>query len=76
MFLSFFADGGRTLRQWDAARGLSLPGFVGLVAKREVASTLRSRRRNPWTDAPTEDDPLDQAAGPDRLLRREIRLHD
>ncbi|WP_437927976.1 hypothetical protein WMF37_01640 [Sorangium sp. So ce291] len=72
VFLSLFSDGGRTLRQWDGARGLSLPGFVGLVAEREVTSILRSRRRNPWTEAPTEDDTLDQgvseAAGPEPAM--------
>ncbi|WP_437941041.1 RNA polymerase sigma factor [Sorangium sp. So ce341] len=63
VFLALFADGGRTLRQWDPARGLSLTSFVGLVAEREACSILRSRRRNPWTEQPTEDDALERADG-------------
>ncbi|WP_437849791.1 RNA polymerase sigma factor [Sorangium sp. So ce363] len=63
VFLSLFADGGRTLRQWDAGRGLPLTSFVGLVAEREACSILRSRRRNPWTEQPTEDDALERADG-------------
>lgn len=63
IFEVLFADGGRVLRSWDAARGLSLANFVGLVAEREVASILRSGRRSPWTDDPTLDDELTAVAG-------------
>ncbi|AUX41649.1 uncharacterized protein SOCE26_030710 [Sorangium cellulosum] len=63
VFLALFADRGRALRQWDAGRGLSLASFVGLVAEREACSILRSRRRNPWTEQPTEDDALERVDG-------------
>lgn len=51
VYVELFRDGARLLRSWDPARGLSLRGFVGLVAEQRVAATLRNRRTNPWTDA-------------------------
>ncbi|MDI1432474.1 RNA polymerase sigma factor [Polyangium sorediatum] len=59
VFVVLFADSARALRQWDPARGMSLPNFVGLVAEREVISILRSKRRNPWTEEPMLDEELD-----------------
>ncbi len=59
VFLALFADRGRTLRQWDAGRGLPLASFVGLVAEREACSILRSRRL----------EPLDRAAHRGRRAR-------
>lgn len=61
VFASLFADGGRVLRAWEPARGLSLASFCGLVAEREAASILRSGRRSPWTDTATELDDLEKA---------------
>jgi RNA polymerase sigma factor (sigma-70 family) len=63
VFAALFADDGRVLREWDPERGLSLANYVGLVAEHQVASILRSRRRNPWTDEPTDDADLVRAAG-------------
>jgi RNA polymerase sigma-70 factor (ECF subfamily) len=63
VFVSLFADDGRVLRQWDPARG-RLDVFVGIVAERAVASILRTRRLNPWTEAPTLDDHLDHRPSP------------
>jgi RNA polymerase sigma-70 factor (ECF subfamily) len=51
------------LRTWQPARGLSLENFVGLVAERQVASILRTGKRSPWTEDPTDDDALADAAG-------------
>lgn len=59
VFVSLFANQARALRAWDPDRGLPLTAFVGLLAEREVNSVLRSQRRNPWTDDPTEDQQLD-----------------
>lgn len=71
-FVALFADGGRLLRQWDPSRGMGLQGFVGLVAEQQVAAVLRSRRKSPWTEDPTEADGLDapspQAAGPEARI--------
>ena len=54
VYVELFRDHAKLLRAWDPARGLSLPGFVGLVAEQRVAATLRSRRRNPWAEALAE----------------------
>ncbi|MCC6554074.1 MAG: sigma-70 family RNA polymerase sigma factor [Polyangiaceae bacterium] len=59
VFANLFADGGRALRQWDPQRGLGLLGYVGMLAERDVASILRSRRRSPWTEDPTLQEDLD-----------------
>lgn len=64
VFLALFADDGRVLRRWDPARGAALPTFVGLVAEREVRAILRSRRRSPWTEDPTQPDDLVAASAP------------
>jgi RNA polymerase sigma-70 factor (ECF subfamily) len=59
VFVSLFAEGGRALRAWDPRRGLSLVNFVGFLAERQVASILRTARRNPWTEDPTLAEELD-----------------
>jgi RNA polymerase sigma-70 factor (ECF subfamily) len=63
VFVALFDDDARALRAWDPARGLSLPNFVGLVAEHQVATILRSGRRNPWKEEPTVNDDLDRSAG-------------
>lgn len=63
VFAALFADGGKVLRAWDPARGLSLASWCGLVAEREAASILRSGRRSPWTEAATELDELEKSLG-------------
>ncbi len=63
VFSGLFANGGRVLRTWDPTRGLSLENFVGLVAEREVASILRTGKRNPWREDPTWDGELEERAG-------------
>jgi RNA polymerase sigma factor (sigma-70 family) len=71
VFLVLFADDGRVLRSWQPERGLTLAGFVGLVAERQVASILRSGRRSPWRDDPTLPARLDEIAdgqGPEALV--------
>jgi RNA polymerase sigma-70 factor (ECF subfamily) len=62
VFSALFAHNGRALRAWDPGRGLSLANFVGLVADRQVASMLRSARRNPWRDIPEELDEIESEA--------------
>jgi RNA polymerase sigma-70 factor, ECF subfamily len=59
VFVSLFANEAKALRAWDPERGLPLNAFVGLLAEREVNSVLRSQRRNPWTDDPTDDQQFD-----------------
>lgn len=60
VLLALFEADGRVLRAWDPERGLSLKNFVGLVAERHVAGTLRSARRSPWTEDPTLGTELDE----------------
>jgi DNA-directed RNA polymerase specialized sigma24 family protein len=63
VFAALFAEQGRLLRMWSPERGLSLANFVGLLAEREAISILRSGRRSPWTEDPTEDATLADVAG-------------
>lgn len=50
VFVRLLAFDRRALRAWDPERGLSLAGFVGLIAEREASSVLDSQRRTPWSD--------------------------
>lgn len=54
VFLHLFENDAAVLRSWDPNRGLSLTNFVGLVAERDAISILRSGRRSPWTEDPTD----------------------
>ena len=79
VFAALFADDARALRAWEPGRGLSLSNFVGLIAEREVASLLRTGRRNPWTEDPTPAEDLASALGgtereAGRLLSRDLLL--
>ena len=65
VFAALFANDARVLRAWDPKRGSSVANFVGLVAEREVGMILRTGRRSPWTEDPTEDIALAQVAGDD-----------
>ncbi|WP_428263788.1 RNA polymerase sigma factor [Haliangium sp.] len=58
VFLSLFDHAGKALRRWEPDKGLSLENFVGLVAERQVASIMRSGRRSPWKEDPTEGETL------------------
>ena len=72
VFVALFSDDARALRSWDPARGLSFLNYVGLLARREVASILRSGRRNPWREQPTTIEELVEELGTDEPL--EIRI--
>jgi len=77
IFESLFADQGRTLRAWDELRGMSLIQYVGLVAEREAISILRSRKRSPYTESPTETEALEArtpnvAAHDGQILTRQL----
>jgi DNA-directed RNA polymerase specialized sigma24 family protein len=58
VFAALFEQGGRVLRSWQPERGLSLKGFVGLVAEREAGAILRTGKRSPFTEEPTVDETL------------------
>lgn len=72
VFVVLFADDGRILRAWDPERGASLRNFVGLVAEREVVSILRSGRRSPFTEDPTEGEVLIARRGGGRDLEADV----
>jgi len=63
VFVSLLDDDARALRAWQPSRGLSLESFVGFLAERQVASILRTGRRSPWKEEPTEAAALDESAG-------------
>lgn len=63
VFVALFAGGGRQLRAWDPARGMSLLNFVGLLAEHEVDSILRSGRRSPWSEEATKEESIERRAG-------------
>ena len=65
VFVALLAGRGKVLRSWDPERGRSLDSFVRLVARRHVATILRSGRRSPWTDTPVAADQLEQRIGGD-----------
>ena len=62
VFAALFSRDARVLRAWDPTRGLSLNNWVGMVAEREVSSIMRSHRRSPWTEEPTECDTFARSA--------------
>ncbi len=61
-FSSLFENDGYVLRQWHPDRGLSLRNFVGLVSQRTIGGILRSGKRTPWPDDPTDPHDFDNAA--------------
>jgi DNA-directed RNA polymerase specialized sigma24 family protein len=63
VFAALFQDGGRALRGWVPARGLSLEAYVGLLAEHQAASILRSGRRSAWREDATSDETLVETAG-------------
>jgi RNA polymerase sigma factor (sigma-70 family) len=60
VFVSLLAKDGKTLRAWDPDRGRSLDSYVRLVARRQVAATLRSGKKSPWTNKPVAGDELER----------------
>lgn len=76
VFVALFADRGRVLRTWSPEKGLSLRNFVGLVAERQTSSILRSGKRSPWTEDPTEAPDLDRAGGTEQETERRVISRD
>jgi RNA polymerase sigma-70 factor (ECF subfamily) len=79
LLLALFGGHPSKLDGWDPERGSSLASYVRLLTRHHVADVLRRRRKNPFTDRPTEPGQLaaELAAGPDPerslALRRELR---
>ncbi|HEV7508904.1 MAG TPA: sigma-70 family RNA polymerase sigma factor [Thermoanaerobaculia bacterium] len=77
VWVALFDRDARVLRSWQPERGLSLANFVGLVAKCQVLSFLRSGRRNPWKEEPFADDEFDAPAperGPEEIAASREQL--
>ena len=72
IFARLFADSGEVLRSWDETKGLSLAGYVGLISERECISIVRSKRRNPYTERPTEADTLDHVSRGNQGTENEV----
>ncbi|HET7540374.1 MAG TPA: hypothetical protein VFK05_10905 [Polyangiaceae bacterium] len=66
VLMELFTGDGRALASWEPGRGLSLASFVGLVAQRMVFSILRSRRRSPFTQEPTDPATIEASAASSR----------
>jgi DNA-directed RNA polymerase specialized sigma24 family protein len=62
VLLLLFEDNSAILRSWRADAGLSLASFAALVARRRTISRLRSHRRNPWSEAPMEQELVEGVA--------------
>lgn len=54
VFVALFAADGRALRAWKPDGGRSLQVFVGWFARHQTLAILRSKRRSPWVDDPTD----------------------
>jgi RNA polymerase sigma-70 factor, ECF subfamily len=67
VLMELFTGEARVLAHWQPERGLSLASFVGLVAQRLVFSLLRSRRRSPFTQEPTDPSSIEASAPSSRL---------
>jgi RNA polymerase sigma-70 factor (ECF subfamily) len=77
VFLALLDRDARALRAWQRDRGLSLENFVGMLAEQQVAAILRTGRRSPWTDDPTETGALETHVGVadgdlDMIVSREL----
>lgn len=72
VWVALFERDGRVLRSWRPEGGLSLANFVGLVAKCQVLSFLRSGRRNPRKEETSlTDDEIEPEApdsGPEEIV--------
>ena len=64
VFLSLFQSDGKALRAWDPTRGMSLEGFVGLLAQHQVISLLRSGKTSPWREELTDDEHFERIGTP------------
>lgn len=72
VFEYLFQNDARALRRWDSERGMSLENYVGMIAEQRVAAALRTRSRNPWTEAPTCAEHLDAVTPPQNAPDRDV----
>ena len=60
MFVILFDRQAKILRSWQPEKGLSLKNFVGLVTERQIASIMRTGKRNPWKEDPTLSEDMER----------------
>lgn len=53
-----FLEGGKVLRAWNPNLGMTLRGFVALIARRTIYRRFRGFRTNPWSSSPADVDVL------------------
>lgn len=75
VFTTLFEHDARVLRAWDPSRGLTLRGFVGLVARRKVNGILAVRKRNPWYEEPMEAEAVERALADVAETERRLASH-
>lgn len=75
-FLHLFSSDGRLLRNWEPLRGLSLENYVGLLATRATISTLRSRKKSPYTEQPADPSTLAETGGQVRSAGESVDSRD
>ena len=72
IFAQLFANSARILRNWSPQAGASLRTYVRMVAERRAISILRSSRRNPWTEDPTDHCQLEPMLRNHALTERQL----
>lgn len=75
VFGFLLADGGRRLLAWDPEQG-SARTYFGLLAERCVLNILTSRKRNPWTEDPAEEETLELEAGSEGRLEETLAFRE
>jgi len=59
VMVALFENEGQALRRWDPNGGAALTTWVSRIADHQVASILRSGKRSPFTETPTEAEAFD-----------------
>ncbi len=77
VFCALFADDAKALRAWCPDGGRSVIRFVGWYARHQALAILRSGRRSPWVDDPTDfagegHEIADPGSIEDRVLDRDL----
>ncbi len=78
IFLSLFERDARALREWRPDGGRGLLTYLRVFARYQAVSLMRTQRRNPYTERPTDLGAPEAAglAGQDRDLERRLQDRD
>lgn len=63
IFITLIENDGRALRRWEPTRGLSLEGYVGLLATNTAVSLMRSGRKSAAREDATDEEALSRVVG-------------